>query len=295
MNTMQLSCFVEVASTLSFSKAAEHLHVSQPTVSHQVRSLESELGCSLLVRSTRTVRLTDEGFTFISYAHEMLDLERRAKRRFREGSEGEAHWLRLGVQDGYEARMVTGGLRALGDEDPDLRPVLRQAPASVLLNMLEAGIVDVMPDVPEDGGDAGPGRFVELGRARVCCACAPSHPLAARGEGSVGLEELVEAGAVVFANPHRCAPAVAAVQQAILPAKAQEDVVAGAGPEVVLALAEAGVGFALVLDVPSMRLPGLRYLPVAGSEPAPYGVRVASGRESATVSRFIELVRETAS
>ena len=70
MNTMQLSCFVEVASTLSFSKAAEHLHVSQPTVSHQVRSLESELGCSLLVRSTRTVRLTDEGFTFISYAHE---------------------------------------------------------------------------------------------------------------------------------------------------------------------------------------------------------------------------------
>lgn len=295
MNSMQLSCFVEVASTLSFSKAADHLHVSQPTVSHQVRSLEAELGCALLVRSTRTVRLTDEGFAFLSYAQEMLDLERRAKRQFREGSEGEAHWLRLGVQDGYEARMVAAGLRALGEEDPDLRPVLRQAPASALRNMVEAGIVDAMPDFPEDGGAAGPGRFVELGRARVCCACAPGHPLAARGDAPVSLEELVDAGPVVLANPHRCAPTVAAAQQAMLPAKAHEDVVMGAGSEVVLALAEAGVGFALVLDVPAMRLPGLAYLPVAGSEPAPYGLRVASGRESATVSRFIELVRETAS
>lgn len=54
MNTMQLSCFVEVAAQLSFSKAAEALHMSQPTVSHQIKALEDELGCALLVRSTRT-------------------------------------------------------------------------------------------------------------------------------------------------------------------------------------------------------------------------------------------------
>lgn len=65
MNTMQLSCFVEVAAQLSFSKAAEALHVSQPTVSHQIKALEDELGCALLVRSTRSVRLTDDGFAFL--------------------------------------------------------------------------------------------------------------------------------------------------------------------------------------------------------------------------------------
>lgn len=65
MNTMQLSCFVEVAAQLSFSKAAEALHVSQPTVSNQIKALEDELGCALLVRSTRTVRLTDDGFAFL--------------------------------------------------------------------------------------------------------------------------------------------------------------------------------------------------------------------------------------
>ncbi|WP_346680455.1 LysR family transcriptional regulator [Enorma massiliensis] len=71
MNTMQLSCFVEVAAQLSFSKAAEALHVSQPTVSHQIKVLEDELGCALLVRSTRTVRLTDDGFAFLEYANDI--------------------------------------------------------------------------------------------------------------------------------------------------------------------------------------------------------------------------------
>ena len=69
MNTMQLACFTEVASTLSFSQAANNLHVSQPTVSHQIKSLEDELGCQLLARSTRSVSLTDEGFALIGYAH----------------------------------------------------------------------------------------------------------------------------------------------------------------------------------------------------------------------------------
>lgn len=77
MNTMQLSCFVEVAAQLSFSKAAEALHVSQPTVSHQIKALEDELGCALLVRSTRTVRLTDDGFAFLEYANDILDLAAR--------------------------------------------------------------------------------------------------------------------------------------------------------------------------------------------------------------------------
>ena len=76
MDTMQLSCFVEVAAQISFSKAAEALHVSQPTVS-QIKALEDELGCALLARSTRTVRLTDDGFAFLEYANDILDLAAR--------------------------------------------------------------------------------------------------------------------------------------------------------------------------------------------------------------------------
>lgn len=98
MNTMQLSCFVEVAAQLSFSKAAEALHVSQPTVSHQIKALEDELGCVLLVRSTRTVRLTDDGFAFLEYANDILDLAARAERRLKHKQRPSPQQLRIGVQ-----------------------------------------------------------------------------------------------------------------------------------------------------------------------------------------------------
>lgn len=105
MNTMQLSCFVEVAAQLSFSKAAEALHVSQPTVSHQIKALEDELGCAMLVRSTRTVRLTDDGFAFLEYANDILDLAARAERRLKHKQRPSSLLLRIGVHDGLEAQL----------------------------------------------------------------------------------------------------------------------------------------------------------------------------------------------
>ena len=44
MNTVQLECFLSVANYLNFSRAAEHLRITQPAVSHQIGSLEDELG-----------------------------------------------------------------------------------------------------------------------------------------------------------------------------------------------------------------------------------------------------------
>ena len=58
MNTFQLSCFLQVAETLNFARAAEILHVTQPAVTQQIRSLEKELGVPLFHRTTRSVKLT---------------------------------------------------------------------------------------------------------------------------------------------------------------------------------------------------------------------------------------------
>ena len=57
MNTFQLTCFLAVAHSLSFVRAAEHLNVTQPTITHQIQSLEDELGVRLFRRSTRLVEL----------------------------------------------------------------------------------------------------------------------------------------------------------------------------------------------------------------------------------------------
>ena len=68
MNTVQLECFLAVADNLSFARAAEQLHITQPAVTHQISSLENELNVKLFRRTTRTVALTNDGWTFCGYA-----------------------------------------------------------------------------------------------------------------------------------------------------------------------------------------------------------------------------------
>lgn len=72
MTINQLMCFVEVTRGLSFRRAAERLHLSQPSVSAHVHSLEQELGALLFERSGRRVRLTRAGEMLLPYAENVL-------------------------------------------------------------------------------------------------------------------------------------------------------------------------------------------------------------------------------
>ena len=58
MNTIQLECFLSVAEHLNFSRASEELKITQPAVSHQIRSLEEELDVRLFRRTSKSVSLT---------------------------------------------------------------------------------------------------------------------------------------------------------------------------------------------------------------------------------------------
>ncbi|MCM2390549.1 transcriptional regulator CynR [Streptomyces albipurpureus] len=67
-----LRYLLAVAEHASFTRAAEELHISQPTLSQQIRQLEKTLGVQLLDRTGRTVRLTDAGETYLAYARRAL-------------------------------------------------------------------------------------------------------------------------------------------------------------------------------------------------------------------------------
>ena len=98
MNTFQLSCFLAVAETLSFARAAEQLNITQPAVTHQIHSLETELNVKLFVRTTRTVNLTQEGTLFLNDARNILALTIRATKRFENPPEQEIQMFSIGWQ-----------------------------------------------------------------------------------------------------------------------------------------------------------------------------------------------------
>lgn len=79
LESRPLRCFVAVAEEHSFTKAAERLHVTQPTLSMQIRELEKHLGFDLFIRTTRRIELTREGSAFLGDAQRMIGESERLK------------------------------------------------------------------------------------------------------------------------------------------------------------------------------------------------------------------------
>ena len=94
MNTTQLECFLAVAQNLNFSKAAESVALTQPAVSHQIRSLEEELGVQLFTRTSKSVTLTRAGMQFIGDASAILRIANTARTRLNEPQAQNAVFLR---------------------------------------------------------------------------------------------------------------------------------------------------------------------------------------------------------
>jgi DNA-binding transcriptional LysR family regulator len=78
MELRHLRYFVAVAQELSFTKAAQRLHIAQPALSRQIRQLEDEMGVVLLERDRRSTRLTETGQAFLTEACALLAQSERA-------------------------------------------------------------------------------------------------------------------------------------------------------------------------------------------------------------------------
>jgi DNA-binding transcriptional LysR family regulator len=97
MDLRQLKYFVTVAEELSFVRAAQRLHMSQPPLSQQIKALEEELGVELLSRTRREVKLTAAGGVFLAESRELLDKAQAVAHRTRQAAGGEQATLRVGM------------------------------------------------------------------------------------------------------------------------------------------------------------------------------------------------------
>jgi DNA-binding transcriptional LysR family regulator len=94
---LQLKLFVSVAQTHNFSKTAEQFFLTQPAVSHSIKSLESQLEATLFQRNRHSVVLTMEGEEYLTYANRILELNAVAENRVKNISRGRSGHIRIAM------------------------------------------------------------------------------------------------------------------------------------------------------------------------------------------------------
>ena len=134
-----LQSFVAIVETGSFTRAGERMHLTQSTISQQMRRLEQQLGCPLLDRSGRQVVTTAQGETLLGLARRILGLLARAGDRVGEASLP----LRLGVPEDFAAGAMTAVLAAFARQYPEVRLEVQSDLSHALWQAFEAGELDL--------------------------------------------------------------------------------------------------------------------------------------------------------
>jgi DNA-binding transcriptional LysR family regulator len=181
--------FVAVAHSLNFTRAAEELHIAQPSLSYTIRQLEKYLGFPLFERTTRSTELTPDGKMFLVEAVAVLDHFDAAMEQAGRVARGELGHLRVGYLIGAALDYVPLILRAFSESHPDVHVDLTEYDFSSPNGGLDTGQTDVAIVRPPLNGVTGVIRTTLL--QERCFACLPvQHRYA--GAASVDVADLLD-------------------------------------------------------------------------------------------------------
>lgn len=144
MNSQQLQCFLCVADRLNFTKAAEELFLSTPTVTHHIKSLEESLNTQLFVRTSRMVQLTEAGTMFYSDAKEIMLKIELAEKRVQKMTTQNISFLRIGCSSNAELIYVEDILHDLQKKYPRVYPQIIVNDYFSLKNLFNNRQLDIM-------------------------------------------------------------------------------------------------------------------------------------------------------
>lgn len=196
---MQLEHFVAVATEGSVTRAAEHLHVSQSTVSASLTKLERALRTDLFVRSpARAITLSAAGRDFLADARSLLRLAREVNERGRGEGMGSQSTLTVGCWLPLAPVCVPPAVAAARREGIRMSIRVIEATTTELHRSLQAGecelaasyLLSALTDLA----------FAEVGRVHPHAIVPPEHPLASRG--SATLQELALSTWVMYRPEH---------------------------------------------------------------------------------------------
>jgi len=198
MELRHLRYFIAVAEELHFGRAAARLHMAQPPLSQQIKTLENELGVMLFERTRRRVELTDAGRMFFGEAQATLKQAARAEAAARSAAEGKRGRLTVGFVTSASYSVIPAAVRAFSKSHPDIELTLHEMVPSVQLTALERQEIDVgilRPPIRH------PTMISKVILSEPLVVAVPrGHPLAAKK--SISLKSLKTEPLILFPRKH---------------------------------------------------------------------------------------------
>lgn len=145
MELRVLNYFLAIAREQSIVRAAESLHLSQPTLSTQIRNLEHELGKQLFIRGTkgsRKITLTEEGMILRKRAEEILDLVKKTENEIKLTDDIVMGDVYIGTGETDGVRLIARAARLMQDKYPAVSCHISSGNTSFVSEYLDKGLID---------------------------------------------------------------------------------------------------------------------------------------------------------
>ena len=142
MDTRLLEYFLAIAREENITKAAESLHITQPTLSRQIHDLEKDLGKTLFNRTGRKTTLTQDGEIFKKRAEEILTLVQKAKEELSSTNTQLHGSIHIGAGETYQMKQITDLLSTIHQEHPSVTYRLYSGVADDVLEKVDTGLLD---------------------------------------------------------------------------------------------------------------------------------------------------------
>lgn len=290
MDIKQLECFLYLAQTLSFSTTAQLMYLTQPSVSGRIKSLEAELGVTLLQRNTRTVALTPAGESFYHDVKDILELLNQAKAKAKYSARKFSEKYTISYEDNFLAvRYLSRLIARFKKVHPEIFLELKVTPHDLKNQLYMEHKIDFMFTVKNGLDCLTDIQFEELYRGRFICVLPPDHPLAEKSE--ISFEDLKSKDLVLLnpiVAPEEMQRMIKNIEQACKcsPKRFCDSVFSG------YTLVKSGFGIAIMPDFVCLEDPDVSIRPLSGSETISYGVAWNQNMVSPAKQDFIRIAKQ---
>lgn len=177
LDTRQLQAFQLLAHTGSFTAAAKEMFVTQSAISHSIKALETNLGCSLLDRAGKSVALTAHGETLLRRVETIMQEMNHATDELKNLSRSGHGRIRVGATDTMCQYLLPAVLREFRESFPNCEVPIHAADTEELISLLDRGRIDFVLGMRPPADEPGI-HFRPLFKDELVFAVSPEHPWA---------------------------------------------------------------------------------------------------------------------